>query len=124
MYTRSYPSESERVAPPVNYDGFTFQDSDSYEKNCTRPPTNQETAPKSELCEEECVSTNTTPKSPLGGILGFGKGLFGGLLGSPFKLPKLGNEEILIIATALFLIFSKEGDKECAVLLLLLLLIN
>ena len=124
MYTRSYSGEIERMAPPANYDGFAFSDGDSCEKNCTRPPTNEVQEPISEPVEEECVSADARPKSPLSGIFGFGKGLFGGLKSTPFKLPKLGSEEILIIATALFLMFSKEGDKECAVLLLLLLLIN
>ena len=41
-----------------------------------------------------------------------------------FGLQKIGTEEILIIATAAFLFFSKDGDKECAILLLLLLLLS
>ena len=36
----------------------------------------------------------------------------------------IGTEEILIIATAAFLFFSKGGDRECALILLLLLFIN
>ena len=38
-----------------------------------------------------------------------------------FSLQKIGSEEILIIAAAAFLMFSKNGDKECAIMLLLLL---
>ena len=37
-------------------------------------------------------------------------------------LDGIGTEEILIIAIALFLLFSKEGDRECAVMLLFLLI--
>ena len=37
---------------------------------------------------------------------------------------KLGTEELLIIALALFLFLSKDGDKECAIILFLLLFIN
>ena len=124
MYSRSYLDEGERVALPQNYDGFAFGDDALCDKNCTRPPTNAENPQFSCDNEGESQSVGATPKSPFGAIRGFGKGLFGGLFGSSIKLPKLGTEEILIIATALFLIFSKEGDKECAVLLLLLLLIN
>ena len=40
------------------------------------------------------------------------------------RLPKLGTEEILIIGLALFLFLSRDGDKECAILLALLLLIH
>ena len=56
----------------------------------------------------------------LSGIFGDG-GLLGGL---NLKMPKIGTEEILILATAAFLFFSKDGDKESAIILLLLLLIN
>lgn len=35
----------------------------------------------------------------------------------------IGTEEILIIAAAALLFFSKEGDRECAVMLLILLFI-
>ncbi len=37
---------------------------------------------------------------------------------------KIGTEELLIIALALFLFLSKDGDKECAIILFLLLFIN
>ena len=43
---------------------------------------------------------------------------------SKFSLQKIGTEEILIIATAAFLFFAKEGDKECAIMLLLLLFLG
>ena len=36
----------------------------------------------------------------------------------------LGTEEILIIGIALLLLFNKSGDKECAIMLLLLLFIK
>lgn len=59
-----------------------------------------------------------------------GASAFSGILGRlipssvNLSLPKLGTEEILLIGAAAFLFFSREGDKECALLLLLLLLIN
>lgn len=124
MYSRSYIDESERVPIPEKYDGFAFGNDALCEKNCTRPPTNDENSQISAEDENADQSVSASPKSVFSPILGLGKGLFGGLFGSTIKLPKLGTEEILIIATALFLLFSKEGDKECAILLLLLLLIN
>ncbi len=65
-----------------------------------------------------------------GGLFGGGSLFGGGALSSLFSsggvksfISKIGTEEILIIATALFLFLSKEGDKECAIMLLLLLLV-
>lgn len=40
------------------------------------------------------------------------------------SLPSFGTEDILIIATAAFLFFSKSGDKECAIMLLLLIFVT
>jgi len=122
MYSRSYTDER-RLTLPANYDGTAFKD-EKTEKNSTRPPSNDESEQPSQSINDGTVTASAEPKSPLGGLLGFGKGIFSGLFGSPLGLPKLGTEEILIIATALFLLFSKEGDKECAILLLLLLLVN
>lgn len=44
--------------------------------------------------------------------------------GSSFALPRLGQEELLIIAIAAFLFFSKDGDRECALMLLAILFIS
>ena len=61
----------------------------------------------------------------------FSSSIFSGLFPSgkiPFlsslSLPKIGTEEILIIAAAAYLFFSKDGDKECAIMLILLLFVN
>ena len=54
----------------------------------------------------------------------FLEGILGNLhIGLP-SLDRFGYEEILIIAVAAFLFFSDSGDRECAILLILLLLIN
>ena len=42
---------------------------------------------------------------------------------SPFK-KGFGTEEILILGIAAFLLFSKGGDKECAIILLLSLFLS
>ena len=56
----------------------------------------------------------------------FLSGLFGGQMKLPAGLgiKKLGLEELLIIGTALLLFFSKNGDKECAILLIAVLFIS
>ena len=124
MYSRSFIDEEVGLSLPQNYDGTTFKDGNLSDKTHTRPPTNAENPSSPPEKEELTASAVATPKFPFASMLGVGKNLFGGLFGGTFKLPKLGTEEILIIATALFLLFSKDGDKECAILLLLLLLIN
>jgi hypothetical protein len=105
MYSRNYfENELPTPAVPENYVGTAFG------AEPEQPPDEPETAPVA-------AKPSATPHT--------------GLLGSlnlPFlsgiKLPEIGSEEILIIAVALFLLLSQHGDKECAIMLLLLLLIN
>lgn len=125
MYARNYYSEGERVNLPGNYDGTAFMDREM-------PPIHAEIPETTATADDQPTSATLhtdegiTPVSMLkkipilSGV--FGKG---GLIGKDgFNFPKLGAEEILIIATAAFLFFSKNGDRECALILLLLLFIN
>ena len=116
MYSRSYEA-SEGVKIPTNYDGTAFT-----------PPGDTEPPAEGGRAEEAGAFSH-------GGGQG---GLFSSLfdkfpiasflpkLGFPelsrLKMPEIHGEEILIICVALFLLFSKNGDKECAVMLLILLL--
>lgn len=115
MYSRNYfENELSSQALPENYVGTAFGSTESGENREDIPPT-----PYTE--PESAVPTAAKPKqTSRGGILG--------TLSLPFldnlKLPEIGSEEILIIAVALFLFFSQNGDKECALMLLLLLLVN
>lgn len=118
MYTRSfYPEGNERISVPENYDGTAFM-----EKEQARSDTELASADHVQSATDENRSVTTgIQKMPIF------SGFFGG--GSPFsnlnlKLPTIGTEEILLLATAAFLFFSKDGDKESALLLLFLLLIN
>ena len=101
MYTRSfYPDEPMSPVLPENYDGTAFTDS--------------EPIPQQEPKEEPAQTASAIPL--LGGLnLPFLEGL---------KMPKIGTEELLIIAVAGFLLFSKNGDKECALILLFLLFVS
>ena len=104
MYSRSrYPEEG--VILPENYDGTAFADKGDEREECEGE---RDTACGVALKKE-------SEKIP---IL---SSLFGDL---SIGLPKLGTEELLLIGAALFLLFSKDGDKECAIILLILLLIN
>ena len=116
MYSRSfYPDTNERLTIPENYDGTALIEA---------PPVIEDKAAEaSVILPDTDKSQESTPASL--GKIPFLSGLFGGSKTDfGLKLPKIGTEEILIIATAAFLFFSKDGDRECAIMLALLLLIN
>lgn len=120
MYSRSYyADEAGRVTLPDNYDGTAFIDHKSSEENgreiFTESPTENVTEAS---CQNNGIFHGLSKSPILSSIFGsFNR--FGGL-----RMPNIGVEEILILATAAFLFFSKDGDKECAIILLLLLLVN
>lgn len=119
MYSRSfYTTDEENTRIPTNYDGTAFAPTDAPNEIIEEPDVEQTSSDA-----EESVSAGVLEPARIPFLSGiFGKG---GLLGATsLKLPKIGTEEILIIAAALFLLFSKDGDLEIAVMLLILLLIN
>ena len=139
MYTRNYYSEDEKIRVPENYDGIAFPEQNEI-KNAseTDPKIPSESdnpplrAPWDIPKEEKQNVTEEVMAKPResGGILGdfmnklpFGS-LFkkGDFLGN--ALSDFGTEEILIIGVALFLLLSKNGDKECAFILLFLLFVK
>lgn len=128
MYTRSYYTEDEKIAVPENYNGEVF-----VKEEATAEPT--EPVLK-EVCGEPLRAPWDAPppqsESPYPKKPPKSDGILGGFLEKIAHAPifkgdeafKLGTEEILIIGVALFLLFSKGGDRECAIMLLLLLLIK
>ena len=119
MYTRNYyPDTQERLTPPENYDGCAFIESSSAPSEATLEASYNEC----ENSENKIGQREKTVSAGLGDIP-FLSGLFGkgSLLGGlNLKMPTIGTEEILILATAAFLFFSRDGDKECAILILIL----
>ena len=150
MYARPMRTEDGRISVPENYDGVAFMekspDSEQLPERSIKvlgtqsseakispkiTPTRTDEELRAEATE---ASTPEAPNAPRGikdGFLGFlermPKNLFKSLGEGDgygrFSLPKIGKEEILIIAMAAFLLFSKDGDKECAIMLILLLLV-
>ena len=109
MYTRSYKSDDERIALPSGYDGTAF------EREI------KEIATEKESCEAAIAEPSAGRTSLFSG-LPFLKG-FRGL--ASFKLPmKPGSEELILIGLALLLFFSKDGDRECALMIALLIFIK
>lgn len=123
MYSRSYfPDGEGRLSLPENYDGCTFrEDSTKFEEQTAEDLSSKpENSPESVRQNDRAAPVSLGDIPILSGL--FGKGsLLGGL---NLRIPTIGTEEILLIATAAFLFFSKSGDKEVALILLLLLLIN
>ena len=130
MYSRSfYPSEQRRPAFPENYDGTAFSEPPSISNEPLQETVNfipekiaEPALNESVPAEPAMSSAKPSSKIPLlSDIFGGSGGIFGS--GDNF-LSQIGVEEILIIAIAAFLLFSKDGDIECALMLLLLLFID
>ena len=124
MYTRTYTEERSGIIIPDSYGGTALIENIQNEKvnGEDRGKNPWEDAKKeTNIANEseetaEAFSPLSKIKVPsfLSNILGFGN----------FSLQKIGKEEILIIAAAAFLFFSKEGDRELAIILLLLLFLG
>ncbi len=114
MYTRSYPERGTDI--PEGYVGAAV------------PPKDDDTSSDSHYIdtgknpwEEPPPSAEDTPASK--SVLPF-SGLFDGLFkNGRFSLQSIGFEEILIIAAAAYMLMSRDGDRECGIMLLVLLFI-
>ncbi len=148
MYSRNQSYGASAISLPENYDGVAFTESASESPAADfgggirvvgSPSADVKMSPSGFLSDDTkpAEEASTPPQEPatetgiLSGLLGrmpsFGK-LFSGdglLFGTQhIKLPRIGYEEILLIGIALFLLFNKDGDRECAVMLLLLIFIS
>ena len=118
MYTRSYSDTSKDIPLPESYSGVALNGGFI-----------RDTEESHEISEQVSASPKGEEKTAptfLGGILSgilhkTGIERIGERL--PF-LERIGTEEILIIIAAMILFFSKEGDKECAIALTVLLFIS
>ena len=122
MYTRSYFSEDEAVRLPEKYDGTVFKEKAETLGESECQISEQTVQPAVEKQSEESVFSRLFERLPFSSLFKKGKGVL------PLKLDKcrienFGTEELLIIAIALYLFFSKDGDKECAIMLALLIFI-
>ena len=143
MYARTRADTDTRLNIPENYDGTAFIQAPSeppppQERNirilgeCSadakmspqerhaEPDGEAVSALDSKEAEKSVKTFSLFDKLPFATTLGRWREL--PVLGQFFP-SKIGTEEILIIATALFLLFSKSGDKECAIMLGLLLFV-
>lgn len=125
MYSRNpYNDDVKAPTPPENYSGVALSDDgiapaaeevEPAHAPCTAPP-------EGENCSDRPSAPNA---NPLLGFIGKDSAVFRLFNGGGIRsaISGFGVEEILIIATAAFLFFTKGGDRECAIMLLLLLFI-
>lgn len=147
MYTKPksfYPEDGERVKIPEKYDGTSLLESVKDDIQSAVPPYDMpprvaeglsqkrdvKISPTTEAAEDnETVCEASAAPVGDGGILSslFGKNPFGGiksLFGGGDFLSSFGTEELIIVGIILFLLFSKGADKECALILGVLLFIK
>ena len=130
MYTRTYFTDDKKIDIPDNYDGNAFEKSTPVLEAASIQPTENvrsDQAEKEETEPEDIAASVGTSAASLFGAIPF-KRIFSSaplsyLKGKIFtnKSVKFGSEEILISLIALYLFFSDSGDKECAIMLAILL---
>ena len=123
MYARAYNNDS--ILIPESYGGTALLDGRNED---VEPVDSEPDKAKNRWDDEVHTSTGPTPetstKSSFLSKLPFLDFLPNIFKSDTFGLQKIGLEEILILATAAFLLFSKDGDKECAAMLLLILFLG
>jgi len=142
MYTRTYQAEDEKITVPEKYDGNAFREDrqcDTFQPQDISISQSTEKDSKFDNSQDDAQkTTETSAEFPENyEKKAEGDGLFASIFRGGHKasfldnLPfikngkfDIGTEEILIVAVALFLLFSKSGDKECAIMLLLLLFVK
>ena len=126
MYTRSY-DEKLGIVIPESYGGTLLREDDAHVGNNDQMEESDVLSNKNPWENERVHNENLAESEPAFSLLGAlpFRNFFGDIFkNGKFSLQKIGTEEILIIATAAFLLFSKNGDKECAIMLLLLLFLG
>ena len=120
MYTRSY-YDDDKVNIPENYNGTVFEEKRGEESISEKEEDTR--------CHSEYTETAGSVKNrilPFGEL--FEKFNLKGVL-SDLKFPlsiknhKWDFEDLLIVALAAYLLFSRDGDKECGIILIILLFI-
>lgn len=117
MYSRNYNDLKPELSLPESYGGIALQGGFATESI---------NSPDSTAASAEPQESEKTEQTFLGGFLAniLQKSGISRLSDRLPLLKSLGSEEILIILAALFLFFSREGDKECAIALIILLFIT
>lgn len=123
MYSRTYSDDKSGIIIPDSYGGTALFEAprEENEEPKGKNPWEESDAKEASLSVEGGETIGASSFLSKLGIANFLPNIF---KNNNFGLQKIGKEEILILATAAFLFFSKEGDRECALMLLLLLFLT
>ena len=135
MYSRSYYPEESAIRIPDGYDGTALIEPPPTPEIAMREPVEEaqkkevKVSPREAEEEEKWEKTLASEKEsdPLSGkwqMPPFLKNIIPADLGFSSLIPSIGSEELIIAAIALFLFFSKGGDKLCSAILLFLIFIK
>ena len=119
MYQRTY---ADGYTVPENYRGIAVEEPRDFESENAPPEIQAVHSEPFYECECECEASCEPSKKRRS--LPFLDKMEGFLHKLPFHLPRFEGEDFLLIGAALLLLFSKSGDKECALILLALLFIG
>ena len=122
MYTRTY-DDNRGILIPESYGGTALYDGVAIQTGKDEEESGAQEA-ESVLTEGHLDNAKDAQTFSLFSKLHLPDFLTKTFKNSNFGLQKIGIEEILIIGTATFLFFSKDGDRECAIMLLLLLFLG
>ena len=115
MYTRSYYDD--KVNVPENYDGTAFRESTASENE-------EQTRQKNEYTETGgSVKSRILPFGELFEKFNLRSMLSDLKFSFSTKNHKWDFEDLLIVALAAYLLFSRNGDRECGIILIILLFI-
>jgi hypothetical protein len=134
MYSRSYYPDEPAMRIPEGYDGTALLEQPMAEiapKEAQREPIKREVKVSPREKEEEAVYEKPAPEdteciahADKWQMPPFLKNIIPSDIRFSSLISGIGSEEILIAAIALFLFFSKGGDKLCAGILLFLIFIR
>lgn len=124
MYTRAYTDDKRGILIPESYGGTALAEGVFGERGDTEDKGKNPWEEEATTTSAEASEAKASEASAKASKWQFPPFLANIFKNDTFGLQKIGTEEILLIATAAFLFFSKEGDKECAIILLLLLFLG
>ena len=125
MYMREYNEQGAGILIPESYSGTALRDNDTNEPqvNISEPIQTKNPWESEEKTAEVSANEAPTERNGILGSLASGISSVFGIKPS-LSISRIGTEEILILGVIAFLIFSKQRDMECALILIALLFIH
>ncbi len=133
MYSGNYYTDEGHIKVPDNYSGTSMleeniQDVSTPPIHIEIPKTEMKVSPKENEDTEEVFLNKENfdgdKKEKWFDIPSILKGFGIKDVHLTNMIPKIGTEELLLIALSAFLLFSKNGDKECALIVFLLIFVK